>query len=344
MYTAHSQTRSPFIPPDSPAPVFLSVVVVQRNGATQLAADLAAVVAAVAPLVGDYEVVVVDNASRDDSVAVLKALTAESALPNLQIFALANEVDADTAIWVGLENALGDFVAVFDLGQDDPAVLAPMLDRAVHGADVVYAVNEASPPAGLVYRALGGAFEVFYALAHGVRFVRDTRPFRLLSRNAVNLVLRHPTPTFTYRHLAQLAGFEQEQILYSTPARRPRPKAIGASVDRGLRLLISTTRAPMRSVTWLATVAAGLNVLYSAYVVAVYVLKDDVAPGWTTLSLQTSGMFLLTSLILLVLGEYVLQLTMTLRSGTPWHVAREFTSATVRRRRPLNVVETPEGG
>lgn len=309
-----------------------------------MAADLAGLVQALAPLVADYEVVVVDNASRDGSVNLLKSLTTEAGLPNLQIFALANEVDADTAIWVGLDNALGDFVAVFDPALDSADALAALLDRAMHGADVVYAVNQASRPAGLTYRALGAAFGLLYVLAHGVHFVRDTPAFRLLSRNAVNLVLRHPTPAFTYRQIAQLAGFTQDQITYSAPPRRTSPRPIGTSIDRGLRLLISTTRAPMRSVTWLATVAAVLNVVYSIYVVAVYVLKDDVAPGWTTLSLQQSGMFLLISLILLVLGEYVLQLTATLRSGTPWHVAREFTSATVTRRRPLNVVETPEGG
>lgn len=324
--------------------MFLSVVVVQRNGGAQVAADLTALVAALAPLVADYEVVVVDNASRDDSVSVLKSLTLESGLPNLQVFALANEVDADTAIWVGLDNALGDFVAVFDPAVDSTDALPAMLERAMHGADVVYAVNRDAPMDGIGYRALGAAFELLYALAHGVRFVRDTPRLRLLSRNAANLVLRHPTPAFTYRQLSQLAGFVQEHVFYAAAPRRSTPKAISESVDRGLRLLISTTRAPMRSVTWLATVAAVLNVLYSVYVVAVYVLKDDVAPGWTTLSLQQSGMFLLVSLILLVLGEYVLQLTATLRSGTPWHIAKEFTSATVVRRRPLNVVNAPEGG
>ena len=66
------------------------------------------------PLVSEYEIIVVDNASDDNSVTVLKNLTEEDGLANIQVFALAKEVDADMAAWVGLENALGDFVAVVD--------------------------------------------------------------------------------------------------------------------------------------------------------------------------------------------------------------------------------------
>ena len=95
----------------------------------------------------------------------------------------------------------------------------------------------------------------------------------------------------------------------------------------------------MRVVTLLSTLAAGLNVLYTGYVISVYVLKDDVAPGWTTISLQQSGMFLLLSLMVLVLGEYILQMASLSNEGPRWHVAREFTSVEVSRRRALNVTD-----
>ncbi len=319
-------------------------MVVVRDAAAHLSSDLTALVATLRPLVADYEIVVVDNASRDDTVERLRGLTLDGGLPNVQVLALTSPVDADTAVWVGLDNAIGDFVAVFDPAEDAADALAAMLERARAGADVVFALNEARPAAGMLYRALGAAFRLLYALFHGVRFVSDAPGFRLVSRSVVNLVLKHPTPAFTYRQLAQLAGFTQAHVRYTSPPRAALPRRLGASIDRGLRLLVSTTRAPLRSVTWLSTVAASLNVLYSGYVVAIYLLKDDVAPGWTTLSLQTSGMFFLISLILLVLGEYVLQLTSALRTGPTWHVAREFNSANIVRQRQLNVVDAPDGG
>ena len=124
----------------SPLPVFLSVVLVLRNESAGIETTLREVGAVIGRLVSDYEIIVVDNASDDTSIAVLKKLTAEDGLPNLQVYALTKEVDSDTAAWVGLENALGDFVAVLEPASDDVNFLENMLDHAVEAA------TSCSPP------------------------------------------------------------------------------------------------------------------------------------------------------------------------------------------------------
>lgn len=319
-----------------PSEVFLSVVVVVRDAAEHLATDLAALQRVLSALVDDHEIVVVDNASRDASVEVLRTLTREDGLPNLQVFALATEVAVDTAVWVGLDSAIGDLVAVYDPRHDDPAALPTLLDAAMRGADIVSGVGGPRRDR----RIARATFRLLYLLLHGTRFVEDTPTYRLLSRAAVNLVLKQPAATFHARQIGQLAGFVRAEVTVTARPTPPRPWL--ESLDQGVRVLLSSTRAPLRSLTWLATLAATLNLLYSGYVIAVFFLKEDVAPGWTTLSLQTSGMFLLISLILLVLGEYVLQLAASVKTGPVWHVAREFKSATVTRRTKLNIVD-PRG-
>jgi len=64
-------------------PVFLSVVFVVRNQATQIEEILTDAAVGIASLVSDYELIVVDNSSDDDSISVLRALTAENGLSNL---------------------------------------------------------------------------------------------------------------------------------------------------------------------------------------------------------------------------------------------------------------------
>ena len=73
------------------------------------------------------------------------------------------------------------------------------------------------------------------------------------------------------------------------------------------------------------------------YVVVIALFKHDVAPGWVSLSLQQSGMFLLISLVLLVLGEYILHMGALSNEGPLYHVAQEFTSARLTRREKLNI-------
>lgn len=81
--------------------------------------------------------VIMNSLSDDDSIGVLKKLTGENGLPNLQVYALTKDVDADTASWVGVENALGDFVAVIDPLADDIGFLPEMLEKTANGVDVV---------------------------------------------------------------------------------------------------------------------------------------------------------------------------------------------------------------
>lgn len=114
-------------------PCFLSVVFVVRNQSQEIEEILADAATVVAQTASDYELIVVDNASDDDSISVLKRLTGVNGLANLQVYALTKEVDTDTASWVGLENALGDFVAVIDPMSDDISYIPEMLEQAVRG-------------------------------------------------------------------------------------------------------------------------------------------------------------------------------------------------------------------
>jgi hypothetical protein len=321
-------------------PVFLSVVLVVRNQADQLKGMIAETVSALSPLVHDYEIIVVDNASYDDSIRVLKELTTEEGFPNLQVYALTKEVDGDTASWVGLESALGDFVGVINPLTEDISFLPEMLEAAVQGADVVFARNTHKPQRTLAYRTASWCFNYLYETLIGINLDRDAPHYRLLSKNVINFILRHSQPAMTYRHLPATGGFSRVNLSYSHPPKRINAKRLGESIDRGMRLLVSTTRAPMRVVTALSLFGAGANLMYSLYVVAIGIFKTDVAPGWISMSLQQSGMFFLISLVLLVLGEYILQMASSSNEGPLYHVGQEFTSYRMTRREKLNIEET----
>lgn len=318
-------------------PLFLSLVLVVRNQSSELEAIIRQTTALVAPIVSDYELIIVDNASEDDSVAVLRQLTAEQGFPNLQVYVLAKEVDMDTASWAGLENALGDFVAVIDPWTDDMALLPAMLDQAVCGADVVFAINKQRPRQSLAYRSFFWTFNTLYRWFNGIDMAKEAPHYRIISKRVVNFILQHPTPALIYRHLPATAGFSKVNLSYSAPPKASRIKRLGESIDHGMRLMVATTRGPMRLMTLLSLFGAVANLVYSVYVIIIALAKEDVAPGWITLSLQQSGMFFLISLVLLMLSEYILHMARLSQEGPPYHIAQEFTSAVMTRRERLNV-------
>lgn len=320
-------------------PVFLSVVFVVREQSDNLEAILSDAASCVSALVRDYELIVVANAPSDDSVSVLRSLTSENGLPNLQAFVLTKTVDIDTASWVGLENALGDYVAVLDPLTDDIGFLPAMLEKSVSGIDVVFAQNEQAPPQSLTYRLACAAFHWSYEKLNGIHLAKEAPPYRVLSKQVVNFILQHRQPAMSYRHLPATAGFKRANLKYKAQSKAFRVKRLGESVDLAMRLLVSTTRTPMRLVTCLSVFGAVANLLYSFYVVAIGLFKTDVAPGWVSLSLQQSGMFFLISLVLLVLGEYILHVDSVSDEHPLYHVSHEFTSARMTRCEKLNIEE-----
>ena len=317
--------------------VFLSVVVVVRNQGPLLSGILRQLHETLCALTTDHELIVVDNASEDSSVHILRALTGDDGLPNLQVFALTKEVDADSASWAGVENALGDYVAVLDPSTDDGGQFPAMLDQAMLGHDVVFAENAKKPPIGPGYRLFSAAFNVIYKWASGIDLAKEAPHFRLLSRRVINFVLKHRSPSLAYRYLPATAGFSRANITYSSDPQLPRTRRLSDSIEKSIRLLVSSTRAPMRLVTSLSLFGAVANAFYSLYVIGIALWKTDVAAGWVTLSLQQSGMFFLLSLVLWVLGEYILHMVSMINEGPTYHVAQEFTSAVISRREKLNV-------
>jgi glycosyltransferase involved in cell wall biosynthesis len=320
-------------------PIFLSVVFVVRNQSDDVAEILLDAASVISAHVSDYELIVVDNASNDDSISVFKKLVEESGQPNLQVYALTKEVDADAASWAGLENALGDFVAVLDPFVDDIKFLPEMLDEAAAGADVVFANNEQEPAQSFAYRAAKVVFNGLYKWLNGINLTKEAPHYRILSKSVIGFILQHRQPATTYRHLPATGGFSRANLKYSAPPRSANPKRLGKSVDLGIRILVSTTRVPMRLVTSLSLFGATANILYSIYVVFIAIWRADIAPGWVSLSLQQSGMFFLISMVLFVLGEYILHMASLSNEGPLYHVGQEFTSARMTRREKLNIEE-----
>ena len=322
------------------ADIFLSVVVVLRDDAPRLLPMLHRLSEQLSNLVNDYELIMVDNMSTDGTMRVLEELTKPGGMPNLQCYVLTKEVDFDTASWAGVSSALGDFVAVVELDLAETSVIADMVARALEGTEVVLARNTASASAVTAYSIARRLFVRGCRRLIGVDFANDAPRSRLLSRGVVNHLQQYNVPTIMYRALPAKSGFTKSTVLFSQPrTAATRSTDLWGAFDRGVQLLVTSTSAPMRLVGMLSLFGAAANLLYSLYVIAVALTRDNVAPGWVTLSLQQSGMFFLLSLVLFVLGEYVLNIPL-LHAGTPkWHIAREFASATITRKERLNIQE-----
>ncbi len=318
-------------------PVFLSVVMVVKGDENSFEDQLRALASFVAPKVSDYEIILVANGAPPSLLARLKSLTEVDGIANLQIYELTKKVDQDTASWVGVESSLGDYTVVFDHELDNIHFIEDMLVEATSGFDVVFAKNLCLQPRSFSYQVADSAFSYLFKIFNGVNLSKEASKFRLLSKAVINFILQHPSPVIAYKFLPATGGFSKKNLTYSSELHDAPKKYLRDAIARGSKLAFSTTQFPMRLVTVLTLFGAGANLAYSLYVLFVMVVKDDISPGWASLSLQQSGMFFLLSLVLLILGEYILNMVKLTNEGPQYHVANEFTSAKITRREKLNL-------
>ena len=230
-------------------------------------------------------------------------------------------------------------MVVLNTNDDEISVLPEMLERGVSGSDVVFARNLMAPKQKVTYRAANALFNFLYNKFSGVNLKHEAPGYRLMSRRVVNFILQHRQPAVSYRHLPVTAGFVKSYVEFECCVKRQRSKNVFDSVERGIRLMLSTTSAPMRLVTFLSLFGATANLFYSVYVLTVAFLAEDIEAGWASMSLQISGMFFLISIVMMILGEYILQINRNHNGGPEFHIGQEFNSSKITRMEKLNIEE-----
>ena len=270
-----------------------------------------------------YEIIVVDNGANEETASIIK--TAQRQIPGITLLVLsslggAQRNVADTTIIAGLDHAIGDMVVILDPRLDQPELVPQMVEATFSGADIIYALPQDRVSGSGLSNVLANMFIRLIGQAKGIELPMAISSCRLLSRSALNFILksadRHRililAPALsgycfsTIRYEREYPGYAKQtqsrRLLYSRQLRNA-----GRSIQRALDLVFAVSVTPLRAVSFLALTTSVLALIYSIYVVGFWVVSEEIAPGWASLSLQISGLFFMTSLVLAVMSEYLLR-------------------------------------
>jgi glycosyltransferase involved in cell wall biosynthesis len=253
-----------------------------------------------------WEVVFVDDGSRDASFAMLSELASRE--PRYRILSFSRNFGHQVAITAGLDRAEGDAVVIMDADlQDPPEVVREMIDRWREGYDVVYGVRRRREGETFFKRATAA---MYYRLLRSMLqfdIPVDAGDFRLLSRPVVEtLKLLRERHRFV-RGMVAWVGFRQTAVYYDRPARfagetkYPLRKMIRFALDG----IASFSIVPLRIATWLGVLAGVGAIAVAAWAVYQKLFGVGVVQGWTTIMIAVamgcSAQLLMTG----ILGEYV---------------------------------------
>lgn len=304
--------------------VFVSAIV----PADHFAADLSGYVKKLSAILADnytnYETLVIDNGLTAEQVQELVKLLDTVAC--VRILRLSRRHIKDAAVFSGLEASIGDYVCVMNPVLDPPKVITDMIATNRSGIDIVQGVSTI-PIDGKVYSRLGRRLFYWY----NRKFLDTDIPLNAtylvsFNRRAVNALTNTNRNHRYVRQMSRHIGFKLDTFEYK-PIRHPlSDKNLRTGIVEALEIITSVSAHPIRFITWIGVLAAIANLIYASYVVIVNLTNAHIAEGWTTLSLQSSGMFFFLFIIMAVLAEYVGRILAESRQEPPYHIMEELTS------------------
>lgn len=229
----------------------------------------------------DYEVIFVNDGSRDSTEAIVKQYCAEDA--HLKLISFSRNFGHQTAITAGMDHSAGDAVIVMDADlQDPPEVVLQMIEKYEEGYDVVYAVRSKRKGETFFKKFTAKVFYRFLKSMCEVDIPVDTGDFRLISRQVCD-VLKGLTERNRYvRGLVSWVGFKQTGIYYEREERfagetkYPLKKMLKLSMDG----ITSFSTKPLKLTKWIGLVTTASGFIYLLVVIIQRLMGIRLQNGW----------------------------------------------------------------
>ncbi len=253
----------------------------------------------------DFELIFVDDGSKDNTLIILKALAVKDA--RVKVISFSKNFGHQSAVTAGLHFAKGDAVVIIDADLQDPPELIPdMIALWQDGNDVVYAKRKKRKGESLFKRI---SAKVFYRLLHvfsDTHIPEDTGDFRLMDRKVVDAFNAMGEHNRFIRGMVAWLGYKQVPLEYV------REKRYAGKTKYTLKKMMSLSYNAIFSfsVTPIKFIKSlGLMTLLFAFGVIVYVLVSkgtgNAIPGWSSLMIVTTVLMGVQLFSMGILGEYI---------------------------------------
>ncbi|MFN3629931.1 MAG: glycosyltransferase family 2 protein [Casimicrobiaceae bacterium] len=284
----------------------LSVVIPCHNEAENVGPLLDALLPTLAGITPSFEVLFVDDGSRDETAARLRARCAAD--PRIRLLRLSRNYGKEAALTAGIDHAQGEAVILMDADlQHPPSVLPALVDAWRNGADMVIAARQNRNTDGWLRRTFTRVFYRLFNALSEVEVTEQTGDFRLLDRRAVIALQALPERGRFMKGLYALTGLETRQVAYTAAERSGGASQFGPRKLFRFALdgLTAFTSVPLRVWSYLGFLLAVPAGFYALYLVLRTLVQGVDVPGYASLAtmiLFFSGVQLIG---LGVLGEYL---------------------------------------
>ncbi len=295
--------------------IALSIVVPVFNEELIIEQLVQRMVAAAETVTDSYEIIFVNDGSRDSSLQKLKAACAGK--PKIHYISFSRNFGHQVAISAGMDYASGDAIVTIDGDlQDPPELIKEMYDEYLAGFKVVYAKREKRK--GETWFKLVTA-KIFYRLmARLVSFEipLDVGDFRLIGRDVLNYLKEMKEYDKYIRGQIAWLGFKSTYVMYERDERKfgqtnyPFKKMLKLAFNG----ITAFSDSPLKLATTLGFIVCIISFVIGAFAVYSYYELNTTIPGWASTIVSITFLGGVQLLSLGILGEYISRIINTVRN------------------------------
>ncbi|MBU0629616.1 MAG: glycosyltransferase family 2 protein [Candidatus Margulisbacteria bacterium] len=286
--------------------VELSIVLPVCDEAGNLPELFSRLAAVLRPLTNDYELILIDDGSRDDSWRLISE--AARSEPRIKALRFSRNFGQMAALTAGLDLAMGDAIIMMDADLQHPPELLPrLIEKWRGGAEIVNTIRHETGNGNLFKRLTARVFYRLINLFSGLTLPAGAADFRLLGRKAADSLKGFREQARFLRGLVNWLGFRQEFIEYRVD-KRPSGKSkysLRKMAAFSLDGIFSFSVLPLRLAAALGLLVAAASFIYLGYTLYIRFFTDRAIEGWA--SVLGALLFIggLQLAFLGLIGEYI---------------------------------------
>lgn len=284
---------------------WITCVVPAYNEAEGITDFINALCSHLARITDKYDVIVVDDGSRDDTS--LRVISVSGGIP-VKLLTLSRNFGKEAAISAGLDQAHGEVVVIIDADFQHPIpLIGEFISCWKQGYDMVYGVRTHRNTDSALRRHLSRMFYSLLSRGASVDIPADAGDFRLLDRKVVEALRQLPEGGKFMKGLYNWVGFNKVAIPYECGERMAGQSKFNLPklFDLAMTGLTSFSSFPLRMWVGIGSLISSAAIIYAIYIFIRTLVSGTDLPGWASLVVAVSFLGGVQLLSIGLLGEYV---------------------------------------
>ncbi len=273
----------------------------------------------------DYELVFVDDGSKDGSAQWILDLSYQD--EHVILVEFSRNFGHEMAMKAGIDTCSGDAAIIMDTDLQHPPELVPEMFRLwKEGSKIVHAVRAENLDSGFLHKLASEMFYRLFNIFSSYEIPPNATDFKLVDRDVIHYLKQMKEKHIFLRGLVAYIGFKQVTVTFQSPKRKHGRSSysVWSLVKLALRSLLSFSLIPLKIIQYLGLVTCILSSTYGLVVIFRKILFDTPF-GFT--SILASALFLgsIQLISLGVVAEYVGRIYVEIKARPIYIVHRKKT-------------------